>query len=631
MRARCLGLLLALLAGPVAHAETFADWGPPAVAQWQALLPGTPAGIGPACSDRAAWSAPEVAQRSRSVLRAADALLDQPFPAWRDADYLEYAQQGTRPAGERMMNARKAWLYPLVLAECVQWQGRYLGAIAQVLGELNTQATWTWPAHDKGLRNFRAHDYEVDLLAADTAHDVAHSLYLLGDALPAPLRQQTRATLEARIFAPVRRSLLSGGKDHWWLHADHNWNAVCLKGVVGAALTVLPARQDRALFAAAGAHFIQNYIAGFGDDGYALEGPGYWNYGFSHFTLLRELLYQGSGGAVDLMDAPKVRRIARYGFGIEMLPGVIAAFGDAPRNVKPDATTLAYAHAVYGLGTVPGLAELAVDARQSGNAAPLVEASLKLFGQVAPVAQAEAPLAQPLHTYFEQAGVLVSRPADGQKLAVSIKAGGNGNHSHNDIGSYSIGLGAEQPSGDPGATVYSAKTFGPERYRIKGIGSFGHPVPLVADQVQRVATTVQPRVLRTQFSTQEDSIQIDLASAYAVPGLQTLTRSLWHDRRGLGSVTVEDRFAFGSPHSFETAVIALGPWQLRPDGQIELWQKSEHLLAQIQASAPYSVVDEAVDEEGLRFTRLALRLNGAVQQGFVRVRFEPLAGPRSAN
>lgn len=619
---RMLGAMLVLASG-LAQAATFAELDPVRVHQWEGLLSANPGGIGSVCTDRAVWENPALAARLRPLVAAADKLLNSPFPAWNDDAYLEYSRQGTRPNGERMMNARKAWLYPLVLAECAQWQGHYLPAIERTLTELNTQATWTWPAHDKGLRNFRRHDYEVDLLAADTAHDVSQSLYMLGDALNANVRRQTMATLESRIFAPMRNSFMRGGKDNWWLQADHNWNAVCLKGVVGAALAVTASPHDRALFAAAGEHYIQKYVAGFSDDGYALEGPGYWNYGFSHFTELRELLLQASAGAVDLFAAPKVRSIALYGFHIEMLPGNIAAFGDAPRNVKMDETTLAYANAVFDLGASQHLAELVITARQSANSAPLSDAALKLFSRPVATFPAAAGARAQWQTYFDQVGVLVSRPGPAEKMAASIKAGGNGNHSHNDIGSYTIALGAEQPTGDPGATVYSAKTFSKERFTIKGINSYGHPVPVVAGQLQRNATQVKPKVLATHFTDLADDITIDLAAAYAVPELTHLTRSLRHERNASGTIVVEDNFEFASPQTFEDALIAPGNWQVREDGQIELWQKSEHLRATIVATAAYTVEPEKVEEEGLSFTRLAIRLTGPAKQGSIRITFRP--------
>ena len=608
-----------------------AEIAPQQIAAWTALLPDRPQGLGPVCADRSAWGAANVAQRTTELRRAAEKLLSQPFPAWDTDVYLEYSRNGQRPNGERMMNARKAWLYPLVVAECVEGKGRFLPAIERTFNALLEQPTWTWPAHDRTLRNLRDHHYEVDLLAADTAHELAQALYLLGDWLNPDLRRRTQSALEERIFAPLRHSFAGLDKDHFWLYAEHNWNAVCLKGTVGAALAVLPDKADRALFAAAGAHYIQRYLTGFTADGYTAEGPGYWNYGFSHFAVLRELLWQASGGQQDLFADSKVRNIALYGYRFEMLPGNIAAFGDASARTRMDDFTRAYANDALNLAQVQHLNTLGIGSSQSANDAPLVRAVFMLFGAPQGVSRgakdgnssADVNAGIGVQSYFDSVGVLVSRPGPHSQLGVSIKAGGNGNHSHNDVGSYTIALGSEQPVGDVGAPQYSAKTFSKERYLIPAISSWGHPVPVVAGQLQLEADKLSPKVTATHFSDEADDITINLADAYSVSGLRTLTRQLVHSRAGAGTISIIDRFAFSRPNAFEVALTTLGSWKQNPDGSLDLWQKDAHLTARIEASGPWTLKVENSNEEGLRFTRIAVVLSEPSQAGFVRVVFTP--------
>ncbi|MDQ8023303.1 MAG: hypothetical protein REI94_15810 [Moraxellaceae bacterium] len=605
------------------HTGMAAELASARIAEITSWLPPTPRGLGPVCADRPAWSAVVASGRVQGVVAAADKLLGQPFPSWDDDAYREFSRNGQRVRGERMMNARKAWLLPLVLAECLQWDGRYREALATTLRELATQPSWSWPAHDKSLRNLRG-DYEVDLFAADLAHELAQALYMLGDRVDEATRQQVVAALEQRVFAPMRRSFASG-RDHWWLKADHNWNAVCLKGVVAAALTLQDSREERALFAAAGEHYIRRYVEGFAADGYTTEGPGYWNYGVSHFAELHAALWQASGGRIDLFaeEPAKVRAIALYGVRIEMRPGNSAAFSDASPTTRMDDFTRAYTNEVLGLGLPFRLAALPVTPQQAPNNAPLATAALLL--SAAPPARVAPPSDEPgLRSYFDQVGVLVTRPREGGRLAASIKAGGNGNHSHNDIGSYAIGLGSEQPVGDVGRPQYTARTFGRERYSIRAINSYGHPVPLVAGTLQREATTVKPQVLVTRFGDEADSIEIDLASAYAVPALRNLTRQLRHDRAA-DAISIEDRFRFDSPQAFELAITTLGSWRRREDGLLEFRRRNESLLARIEASASFDLVEERIDEEGLSFTRLAVRLREPATEGFVRLHYTPTA------
>jgi len=608
-----------------AHAD-FAEMSPQRVNEIAAKMSEQPHGFGPTCSDRESWKNPIILQRTTAIRQSAEKLLKQNFPAWDQELYLEYSRNGARPNGEKMMNARKAWLYPLVIAECVDGQGRFLPAIERTLTELVDQPTWTWPAHDRSLRNVRDHHYEVDLMAADTAHDLAQALFMLGDSIKPELRRKTQLVINERVFEPLRKSFSTGNKDNFWLHADHNWNAVCLKGSVAAALTILPEKYDRAVFAAAAEYYIQNYVHGFTDDGYTTEGPGYWNYGFSHFVMLREILQQATNGTLDIFSDAKVRNMAMYGYRIEMFPDNIAAFGDAPTNTHMDDFTRAYANEVLNLGQTQRLANIDMGSGQSGNDAPLARTALLLF--VTPHQANEHSHVEQnnigLHSYFKSVGVLVSRPSPLNTLSISIKTGGNENHSHNDVGSYTIGISTEQPTGDVGRTQYSAKTFSKERYTIPGINSWGHPVPVVAGELQVEADKIKPRVISTHFSDNIDEIKINMADAYSAKALKSLTRTMVHDRRNFGSITMTDRFDFTSPNRFEVALTTLGNWKQNDDGTIELWQKKEHLITRVEASDSWKLKAENSNEEGLNFTRIAVYLVSPRKSGYIKLHFETL-------
>jgi len=606
-----------------AHAGRFVDIAPERVASLTQQLPEKPSGLGPACLDRSAWGQADVQRRLQEVTKAAGKIAAQPVPPWDDEAYLEYSRNGVRGNGERMMNARKAGLHVLVLAECSQWAGSYLPSISRLLQALSTQPTWTWPAHDKDLRNFRGQRFEVDLFAADTANELAQALYLLGDKLDGPTRKMVRDTVVQRVLAPVRASYETGGKDHWWLKADHNWNAVCLKGVTGTALALLPNREDRAVFVAGAEHYIRNYLGGFPPDGYALEGPGYWNYGFSHYTELREMLMQATAGRLDLFDNPLVREVALYGYRFEMTPGNVALFGDAGRNTRMDDTTRAYANEAYGLGQPQTLFSQSVSVNAPANSSPLVQASIKLFSKPTPAGHGRASTVG-LQTYFNTVGVLVSRPGPGETLGFAIKAGGNGNHSHNDVGSYTIALGAEQPVGDAGATVYSSKTFSKDRFTIRGINSWGHPVPEVAGQLQLESTKVKAPVLEQRSDANGSMMRIDMKPAYALDSLQKLERSAQHIRGPEPKVIIEDAFRFSTPQTFESAIISTGQFQRVADGTLDFWQKREHLRAKISASQAFEIQTETVTEEGLTFNRTAIRFLQAVTgEAWVRMEFTP--------
>lgn len=604
--------IIVVLSGPT-WATTYAELDDAEVRRIVALLPEAAQGLAPPCRDRSAWLQSERRGILERVLRRANLLVQKEFPAWSDATYLEYARTGDRRSSDEMMHARLTWIAPLVLAECFEYQGRFIAWIQKVIEELVGQRTWVLSAHDDRLDAFYGKKYSVDLFAAELGLQLADAAYLLQEEIDPRIRRRVLETLETRIFAPMRDSFVSG-KGNWWLKSPSNWNAVCLKGVVGAALTILPNRRDRALFAAAAEHYSMYYLEGFRDDGYAVEGLGYWNFGFGQFIELRERLWRATHGRVDLFADRKVREIALFGSRFPMFPGNAAAFGDSVLGTKPDPTVLSYIHGTLDpCITVPKKVD-----------------STKLFmlfprDQELPKRHCDDTQSISGRQYFENAGVLVSRPlAKSQShIAVTIKADGNGPHSHNDIGSYAIALGDQQPVGDPGGPrYYSKRSFGAHRYESKEFNSYGHPVPVVAGQLQVNATKVMPKVLSKSFSEARDEIVIDMAPAYAVPDLKSLKRRMQYDRRGAGSVMIEDAFAFGGPEVFEVALTTRGDWKRLNDTTLVFDAGGRRLQATIDAPGTFDLLGERISENGTEFDRIGIRLKEPRKSGAVRVLFQ---------
>ena len=394
------------------------------------MLPEAPEGFGKPITDRDFWRNPETLARTNNAVHRATPFLNKDFPPWNDDLYLDFSKTGRRPPGEAMIRAREVWLEPLVTAECVENQGRFLPAIHRTLEAYLTQPTWTLPAHDYGLENFHRRKYTVDLRAAETAADLAKALWLLDNRIDPALRARMIDALEQRIFMPFRSSL-ENHKGHWWLGGKsdpvkNNWNAVCLAGVVGAARTILPDRDDRAVFIAAGEHYSQYFINGFTDDGYCDEGPGYWVYGFGDFVGLREVLAHATTGRIDLFDRPKTIRMALYGKRIAFPGGDVPPFADCRTGTRANARLIAYCDRVFGMA--PKVKGAASGPGLRGLARMLtIETPARLKAS-------SPPADESLRSYFDKVGVLVCRPGDPSpgRLSAAIKAGGNGSHSHND-------------------------------------------------------------------------------------------------------------------------------------------------------------------------------------------------------
>jgi hypothetical protein len=614
--------IAALMSCVTVHAaETFKELDPSRITAVSAMLPENPTGFGHPASDRATWEDSRIVAQLGNVIAKAEALLNKPFPAWDDDAYLDFSRTGSRPKGEAMLRQRQAWLYPLVMAECMENNGRFIPQIDVAINEYVKQPTWVLPAHDAKLVTFHRTSYFVDLNSSAFANELAETLYLLGDKISPETRAKVPDALESRVFGPMRESFKTG-KGEWWLTADHNWNAVCLAGVTGAALTILPDRKDRALFVAAAEHYSQHYLAGFTDDGYCCEGTGYWNYGFGSFIALREQLVQSTAGQIDLFKDPKIKNMALYGLRIQMIDRSVPPFADCHFGTTPDDRLLRYCNRSLGLG-IAGLKP--VDKVSGGG---VVSAMMDLFPGAPATTEPNAPAPDiDLRSFFKDAGVLVCRPDPNSSchLAVAIKGGGNGNHSHDDVGSFVIALGDDQPVGDPGGPKeYNDKTFGPQRFTFKLLNSFGHPVPVVAGQLQRQATEAHPKVLETKFTAQTDEISIDITSAYAVPELKSLVRTLKYNRQNQGSITVEDNVAFSSPQGFQMGLPIHSQWRQIDTTTLEFTSPHGRLIATIDTPDGFDLTTETIDEfGGPPFSRLGLKLKKPITTAVIRMTFRP--------
>ncbi len=605
---------------------------PQRLAEVAAMLPEMSQGAGPRITDRPAWEAVAKAPGFQDVVRRAERFLNEPIPELPDDLYLDFSRTGNRDRYQRVASQRHGRLPALVLAECLENRGRFLGGIEASLRAILAEKTWVLPAHDAGLANFRGKVVEIDLVAAATGANVATAAWWLGDRLSPEMRELVHDELERRIFRPFRGMVREGKPRMWWLTTTNNWNAVCLAGVCGAATAAIESRQDRAFFVASAEKYVQNFLDGFTADGYCSEGMGYWNYGFGNFMVLAEDLYQSTGGKIDLWKNPKVIEISRFGRRLEILPGIYPAFADCHLNSHPDVRIMGFTSRRYGFGWKDEEERGLLLA--PGPSSDLLEFGLLGFANSAtregakPAAAAASD--RPLRDWFDQAGILICRPAAGSArgMGVALKGGHNAeHHNHNDVGSFVVALGGRTPLVDPGSEVYTARTFSGRRYESKVLNSFGHPVPRVAGQLQRTGREAAARVVKTDFTDRADTLVLDIRSCYEVKELKKLERTFVFSRQGPGSLTVRDEVEFASPQSFETALITFSPWNQAGPGRLVVGKGAEAVRIEIAAEGgPVEIKGEEIHEDlpgGRIPTRLGIGLAAPVSKGAVRLTIAP--------
>jgi hypothetical protein len=594
------------------------------IAAW---LPATPAGVGRPVADRAAWDTLAKNPAFAEVVANATALAKQPVPEVTDELYLDYSRTGNRDRCQKVLFARGARLVTFTLTEGIENRGRFIQPLTETIEAICREKTWVYPAHDGRLDNFYGRTVEMDLRATAVAWELGTLDSLLGDKLPATLRRLIAENVQRRVLQPFRDMVQGRRKEISWLRATHNWNAVCLAGTVGAALALEPSTRERAWFIAAGEQSIRYFLKGFTPDGYCSEGIGYWNYGFGHFLMLSETVRQATNGRLDLLADPATFQPALFCRRSEILNGIFPTISDVHPGTRPDNQFVCYIAQRFGL-EMPASCDR-VWIKPGGSLASTVLFSF-LPVPLPPVPHPALQPESPLRTWFTNGGVLICRATERATtpFAAALKGGNNAeNHNHNDVGSFSVVAGNSMMICDPGSEVYTRRTFSAHRYDSKVLSSYGHAVPVVAGQLQSPGAEARARVLRTDFSEEQDTLVLDISSAYKVPELQRLERTFVFHRNPSISLTVRDEVVFASPQKFEEALITWSGW--KQDSPNELVLQDEQGSARVRvdpATGPFAINSEELNEDVTtrkKPVRLSIALKNPVKEATVTMTIMP--------
>ena len=562
-------------------------------------LPEQPRADGAPRTDRASWGRLAATDCGKLVLKRAERLLAEPVPQPTEEEYMEFFRNGNRSHYEANVG-RLTWhtngLALVCLAECLEGKGRFVAKTVEYIDAVCALKSWVLPAHDWNQTCIKGKPH-IDLGSAAISFNLAYCLAWLGDALPAATREKVLAELDRRTFRPYLEHARGKRKidEHWWFHMKNNWNSVCNCCVVRAALAVVPDRRLRAEFVAHAEGSVPYALAGYTADGYCSEGMGYWNYGYGHHLMMGLSVRAATGGKVDFFADPKTRKVMEYAYGYQLEDGLSPRFADGAGDPSP--ALLALGRQVW-----PDLVSTAaLESPVFGGGASAF--SLRAFGQEPPPAKPTMDVLPP-RTWFRDAQVLIARaPASGGApgLSIAFKGGHNDElHNHNDLGSYVIALDGAAMCGDPGGEVYTRRTFSDRRYESKVLNSYGHPVPVADGRLQRTGRAAAAKVVGLGFDDDEDSLTIDITSAYASTSVVSVVRTMKFSRERR-TVEIADRVKFSRPGAFEVPVVTYRDWTREGDSMRFCLKhpKAERSLSfAVSASAPLKFRHEEIENPG---------------------------------
>ncbi|MEZ0296480.1 MAG: heparinase II/III family protein [Candidatus Methylacidiphilales bacterium] len=603
------------------------------IAGWLETSPRT---FMPPASQRSVWDSLPLDRAT--ILEDAEEAAASVLPELTDEMYLDFMKSGRREAFCIPFNERFIRMARLALGEAVEYRGRFLPELIRTLEAILEEKSWVYTMHDGpyGYHAFYGTPY-VDLGVAMRSSAIAAALGWLEVPLGKALCARIRSEIRRRVVDPYLAYVYDGvGKRDWWwwVTAKTNWNSVCHGGIMYATLVAVDEPLVRARVAAAVVRHSELYLQGFTPDGYISEGLGYWNYGFGHFTLMAESLLRATKGRVDVydLDRDKVAAVASYPLRIEIDSSAYPAFSDCALNVVPEAWIL---HSLTKRVELPSqtLPTVAVTVAQGLSFTDIHLSLLTQTESAKVVAAAEAAdeteASDRLRSYFETAGVVVFRPrTSGEGLAVAAKGGHNDEmHNHNDVGAYTIVSQGKLIVVDPGAELYTRRTFTERRYESLVLNSYGHPVPVIDGKLQSTGPAAAAETVKAAFTDTVDEFQIDIADAYPVDGLQKAMRTFIYDRTGATSFTVRDELTASRPVSFSTALVTLGSFEQLEPNRVAVIYEGVRVVADIDTNGLlYDIQEEDLKEDligGGQARRYGISLKDPVTKAGITIRFTP--------
>lgn len=510
----------------------------------------------PTAAERGGWAAIP-SDAAAALVPAGARALNVPWEVLPATLALEFQRNGNRSHYEAARDRRRRKLQDLVVAECMEAQGRFADEIANGIWLICEETFWGVPAHlgaqKAGVGLPDVTEPIVELFSGETAGLLAWTLYLLEPRLHAIsplLPERIRVEIGRRILTPCLER-----DDFSWMgfrgQRLNNWTPWIVSNWLTAALLVERDSGRRASAAHRAVRCLDNWLNEYADDGGCDEGPGYWGRaGASLFDSL-ELLRGASNGKLDGFRHPLVRQIGLYICRAHIYDEWYTNFADAPARVH------AAGDLIYRFGD-----RVEDDTmRRHGAFAAFLRDPRGLPGgdsigrQLSALFNLErlrkAPRAQALLRDAWMPGIQVTaaRVEEGSPRGLYLAAQGGNNgesHNHNDVGNFIVFADGKPAIIDVGVETYTAKTFSSKRYEIWTMQSAYHNCPTIDGVMQAAGRQFAASEVSWHSDHAAAEFRLNMEKAYPKEAKLESWRRRLRLLRALNQIEVTDEYALTS-------------------------------------------------------------------------------------
>ncbi|MZQ86770.1 heparinase [Paenibacillus sp. 5J-6] len=509
----------------------------------------------PTCEERTEWlDVPQNVQRF--WIEKAERKLNYSWPTITATQYMDFSRTGNRVKYDSLLLERRQDLASLVVAECIENQGRFMDDIINGIWCICEETFWGIPGHGYMMKRQDplpdVTDPIIELFAAETATLLSWAYFLLKKKLDVSsimVCERIHLEVKNRILDPYLQRT-----DFWWMGFNqermlNNWNPWCHSNCLLAFLLLEDDQQRREEAILKAMRSLDKYIERLDSDGGCEEGPKYWIYAGGKLFDCLELLYGATSGSLDVFQEPLIQNMGRYIYKAYIDGNYYANFADSSAIVHIPAELMYRYGRRINDAKLSGLG--AIELKKKREEATHVEFStmFRLLSAVFHYREMEQDTGESPYIRDAWLGgiqVMVAREQEGSSKGLYLAAKGGHNdesHNHNDIGHFIVYYDGSPMIIDPGVGTYTSKSFFSERYSIWSNQSANHNLPLI-NGVQQLAGR-QHRADQVIY-TQEDSvasISMNIENAYAdSAGITSWKRSISLIRDSNPSIEIKDNF-----------------------------------------------------------------------------------------
>ena len=463
--------------------------------------------------------------KGERLVKEAEEELEKPItviPLW---SYRQYVAQGSVSIyGAPFANRLKSMLR-LGFAEAYERKGRFTEKLCDLIWAMLEESSWVIPEHTVVFPYRKQSDvppvvgekymHGIELGSAYRAGGLALVYHLLKeeiDGVSPIIGERLLHELKRRVITPYLTCQF-----HWsgeFGNKPNNWCPWIVSNVLLVTALVEDNDYDRTRVVKLALSHLDNFTDRYKPDGGCDEGPTYWGAAAGTLFDCLELLYDMTGGRINVFDEPLVRAMGEYLPSVNLAGNRFANFADSSGKLTHDGNMIerygrkCSSEVMVSFGKV--MASIAEPYFNFHQPYRMYRALLtpSIYGS-------EIKQLADRQSYLGDLKIMVVRDSQDpyEGVCLAMKGGTNGEaHNHNDVGSFILYSGGEPVLIDAGVGAYTRQTFSKDRYKIWSMRSAYHNLPLFGGVEQRAGADFASS--DEVYNAEECSLSLELRNAY---------------------------------------------------------------------------------------------------------------------